>query len=180
MVTKYRKNVVGRFATKRRLNRYVLATIAFSAGTVIGVAAYPVGSRLDNLFSAPTVQPSPRMQQHTDEGSPFDLVMLGDSVTDHGRWSELLPYRVANRGIGRDTVAMAGSRASKLPEGPILIMLGINDLRRGRTVPEIISDYEELLRQVSNKNVYIQSVLGPKELLVEDLNEELKKLAKTS
>ena len=29
---------------------------------------------------------------------PVDLVVLGDSLTDRGRWNELLDVKVANRG----------------------------------------------------------------------------------
>ena len=47
------------------------------------------------------------------------------------RKAEFLPeFTLANRGIGRDAVAMATARLDRLPRGPVFVMLGINDLQQ--------------------------------------------------
>src|SRR5919199_5722857 len=44
-----------------------------------------------------------------------DIVMLGDSLTEEGNWTEVLPgWRVINRGIGGDTSAGVLKRLSEV------------------------------------------------------------------
>lgn len=120
---------------------------------------------------------SPRVAETSRSDRSFDLVLLGDSLTDHGRWSELLTLTVANRGITGDTVAMTADRAGDLPAGPIFLMVGINDLLAGRNVAQVVADYARLLDILNGRRVTIQSVVGPDGLPLPKLNDALLMLA---
>lgn len=107
---------------------------------------------------------------------PADLVLLGDSLTERGRWNERLTVNVANRGIGRDTVVMVANRADMVPSGPIYLMIGVNDLIEGFPLEEIVADYRLLLSKLEGREVVVQSVLGPSSLPVTELNARLREL----
>jgi lysophospholipase L1-like esterase len=60
--------------------------------------------------------------------------MLGDSLTELGRWSELLGLSVLNRGIGGDTSATLLRRLPEvLKRRPkvAFLLIGFNDVRTG-------------------------------------------------
>ena len=95
-----------------------------------------------------------------------DIVMVGDSITAMGAWSDVLPRdRVANRGVGRDTSLDIQARLDTIlsvtPDTAFL-MFGINDLTLiGRTPQEVLVTYEQIivaLRQ-NGIRVVIQSTL---------------------
>lgn len=77
------------------------------------------------------------------------VVMLGDSLTDFGEWQELLGRcDVLNRGIGADTLSRAGARIDTvvaLQPRAVVVMLGINDLLRGRSVEQTLGDHAALI-----------------------------------
>ena len=154
----------------------VVAMGVLGAAFGAGVLARPhVAAVVRSVVPAP-VTVSPRATQHDPSGA-FDLVMLGDSLSDHGRWAELGDWRVANRGLGGDTVAMAAARVGTLPEGPVALMVGINDLGRSRSVDAVAADYDALLDRLGDRPVIVQSVLGPASLPVTELNGRLRALA---
>lgn len=148
--------------------------ILIAASFCIGVLARP--ALKDTLLPREAAIVSPRVSQFEGLNGPVDLVLLGDSLTDHGRWSELLEIKVANRGIGRDTVPMISERLSAMPAAPVFIMAGINDLIEGRAISEITADYSEILEKLQDRRVVVQSVLGPDDLAVSELNHELEQL----
>lgn len=97
-----------------------------------------------------------------------NIVMLGNSLTERGFWSEYFQgRRVLNRGIGGDCVAGMINRVGPIVEGQpraIFIMGGANDLLFSKTSNEkLLSQYERLLdiiaRQSPRTKVYIQSLL---------------------
>lgn len=96
-----------------------------------GIAVRPF---LADLRSNPAPEINIRASQQADLPlSDFDIVMLGDSLTDHGRWTELLPCcTVANRGIGRDTILMLSNRLDAVPNGVIYLMIGAKTYCRAR------------------------------------------------
>lgn len=152
----------------------------FVISAIIVAFTFGVISRpaLSGFINGPEPIFSPRVVQFQDMNDQlFDIVLVGDSLTDHGRWSELLPLRVANRGIGRDTVRMVTARADLIPAGPTYIMIGVNDLVRGRAIDEVVEDYTELLNALGERAVVIQAVLGPETVPVEALNQQLAVLA---
>lgn len=157
----------------RLLFQSFVIVIVFS----LGVVARPI---LGDLKPEKDVEPSPRVSQFSGAQN-FDLILFGDSLTDHGRWSEMLDCDVANRGIGRDTVVAAKLRAEFVPDdAPIFVMLGINDLIAGRPLDAIVSDYDDLLGKWRGRNVVVVSVVGPSELPVNELNASLQELAKNN
>jgi len=133
--------------------------------------------RLLEKLPPPEIVISPRTKQFASQNR-FDLILFGDSLTDHGRWSELLDCKIANRGIGRETVKSAKLRSDVIPEdAPIFVMLGINDLLQGRDVQEIIKDYDDILVAWHGRKVIVTSVVGRADLEIEKFNDALKTLA---
>lgn len=63
---------------------------------------------------------------------PGDIVFVGDSITDNGRWHELFPHLpVKNRGINGDTVAGVLQRLGDILAGQpaaVFLLIGTNDL----------------------------------------------------
>lgn len=95
-----------------------------------------------------------------------DIVFLGNSLTDHGEWSELfgLPY-IKNRGIAGEGVAGVKNRLPAILEAQprlVVLMIGINDLLFHDT-DFVLDQYQELLQVYSSKTratpLIIQSIL---------------------
>lgn len=96
-----------------------------------------------------------------------DIIFLGDSITQRCEWSELLPdYNVKNRGIDSDTTTGVLKRIDEIinmnPQ-KIFLLIGINDIGKGKTTDEISTNYNEILSEIKTKipdtEVYAQSVL---------------------
>ena len=118
----------------------------------------------------------------------IEIMMLGDSITDEGEWSELWGKVVQNRGISGDTTSGVLDRLYTLNPNTkrVFIMIGVNDIMRGKSVDEIFSNYLKIIQFFKEKNIkiHIQSTLyigetrkadfNPK---VEELNKRLEKYA---
>jgi lysophospholipase L1-like esterase len=99
--------------------------------------------------------------------APDDVVFLGDSITEGGPWDELFPgVRTRNRGIGGDTtdgVLRRLEQVTRAQPTKVFLLIGTNDLYRGRSEDEIVSSIEEILDRVKQESpdteVYLQSVL---------------------
>ena len=120
----------------------------------------------------------------------YTTTMLGDSITDEGQWDELLdnPY-VQNRGISGDTTDGVLERLDSINKSikQVFIMIGVNDIMRGREVDEVYSNYLKIIKHFQDRNikVYIQATLFIGErraenfnIKVEDLDNRLEKYAK--
>jgi lysophospholipase L1-like esterase len=106
------------------------------AMAVAGAAMAPPGGQ---SASARTAQ-SRKMSYHDVRRGLFALskfetapiVMLGDSLTEAGPWSELTGCRLlANRGIGGDTTARVLGRLDevlRLKPHAVFLMIGVNDI----------------------------------------------------
>ncbi len=97
----------------------------------------------------------------------INFVMLGDSLTNFVNWNELLGrLDVANRGLTYQTSAgileLAESVISLEPK-LCFIMIGINDLRQGRSVEEVFENQRRLVTALRQGGVepVLQSVLFP-------------------
>jgi lysophospholipase L1-like esterase len=116
-------------------------------------------------------------------------MMLGDSITDEGQWDELLDNtKVQNRGISGDTTDGVLDRLNSISKGikQVFIMIGVNDIMRGKEVDEVYTNYLKIIQTFKDKNikVYIQSTLyigesrkanfNPK---IEELDKKLEKYA---
>jgi lysophospholipase L1-like esterase len=97
------------------------------------------------------------------ETSDADIIMLGDSLIEVGHWTELLPGKVANRGIGGDTSKGVLNRLEQVLKphpSVVCLLIGTNDLLLGRAVEEItqtISSTVDWL-QVHGASVVLTSV----------------------
>ena len=95
----------------------------------------------------------------------YDLVFVGDSITQGGDWYELFPHqRVANRGIPGDTAFGIAHRIDSILStnaSKAFVMLGINDLLRSSSVDEILDHYFEIVAALvdGGMDVFIQSTL---------------------
>ncbi len=113
----------------------------------------------------------------------YETMMLGDSITDEGQWDELLNNtKVQNRGISGDTTDGVIDRLSSVSKGikQVFIMIGVNDIMRGREVDEIFGNYLKIIQTFKDKNikVYIQSTLYIGESRKENFNSKVEELDK--
>lgn len=94
-----------------------------------------------------------------------DIVMLGDSLTDHAEWHELLSgVSVANRGVAGETTSDVLQRINSVTQvkpKKIFIMLGNNDFNRGLSAGQVFKNYQLIVQQLqlSAEDIYIQSTL---------------------
>ena len=123
------------------------------------------------------------------QNEKYKTIMLGDSITDEGQWDELLNNEaIQNRGISGDTTDGVLDRLNPMSKNieKVFIMIGVNDIMRGKSVDELYSNYLKIIKFFKEKNIkiHIQSTLyigetrkadfNPK---VEELNKRLEKYA---
>ena len=121
---------------------------------------------------------------------PDDIIFLGDSITEEGRWDEIYPdLPIKNRGIAADTTEGVLSRLESIVAGKpakIFLMIGTNDLvwHAVRKDAEILATYEEILEQIKTQapatQVIVQSILPRTKVFnrhIQRLNEGIKSLA---
>ena len=123
------------------------------------------------------------------QNDKYKVVMLGDSITDEGEWAELLDSSlIQNRGISGDTTDGVLERLDSINKSikKVFIMIGVNDIMRGKEVDEVYSNYLKIIKFFQDRNikVYIQSTLFIGErraenfnIQVEDLDKRLEKYA---
>ncbi len=122
----------------------------------------------------------------------YDIVMIGDSLTDRADWQDFFPeLKIANRGISGDMSEGLLKRANSIystSASKAFVMIGINDLNRGKSVDEVFNNYETLVQGLLENRiqVVIQSTLyaGKRKTylnkFVQALNFQLKNLANTN
>lgn len=96
-----------------------------------------------------------------------DVVFLGNSITNGSEWSELFgDLHVKNRGISGDTTDGVYDRLEQIVAGrpkKIFLMIGINDVSRGRTTDEIVAGIRAIAGRITAESpatrLYLQSVL---------------------
>lgn len=112
------------------------------------------------------------------------VVMLGDSITQWGEWSELIGPQVANRGIGGDTSSGLLKRLDRsVPPSAttVVIMIGLNDLKAPDwTAARSVRNVRAILQRLKGRRVILQSVLPTSSPRlngqIDALNRELKPL----
>ena len=122
------------------------------------------------------------------------IVLLGDSLTEIGPWTELLPgKRIRNRGISGDTTSGLIHRLEEISDAQpeqIFLLIGINDLKARVPPDEIAANYARILDQLQagcpSATIYPQSLLPTHNDLfganyedVENLNDVIAELAET-
>lgn len=125
------------------------------------------------------------------------VVFLGNSITEAGKWAEILPGEpVLNRGIsGDNTFGVLARLPEILADRPkkIFLLIGVNDLKREVPVPVIVENYKRMVAMVRQQSprtrLYLQSVLPVNDSMliepfrkvtnsnVKRLNEALQELA---
>lgn len=98
--------------------------------------------------------------------SKSDIIFLGNSITNGGEWAELLRNPHAkNRGISGDTTQGVLDRLSTITKGKpskIFLLIGTNDLSRGKSVDEVAKNVEKIVVRVKRESpatkLYVQSV----------------------
>lgn len=122
-------------------------------------------------------------------GHDYDVVFIGDSITDQAEWEDLFPsLKIANRGIGGDRTDGILKRLDSIlstSADRAFIMVGINDFGKKRGLDEVFNDYKTIVHTLSNHGmkVYIQSTILSGERLkklnkkISALNERLQQLS---
>lgn len=98
--------------------------------------------------------------------SKSDIIFLGNSITNGGEWAELLRNPHAkNRGISGDTTQGVLDRLSTITKGKpskIFLLIGTNDLSRGKSVDEVAKNVAKIVERVKRESpatkLYVQSV----------------------
>lgn len=86
--------------------------------------------------------------------SPGQVVLLGDSITEQGKWADLFPeLRTANRGIGGESTADVLERlhCGIVEPTAVSLLIGTNDLhgpRLQRPVAGIAARADEIVRRL--------------------------------
>lgn len=100
--------------------------------------------------------------------SKKEIVFLGNSITEQGRWSELFfgNKHIVNRGIGGDRTDGILFRLEEVISSKpkkIFLMIGINDLRYGRSAKYIVDKNHQIIQRIKkespNTKIYLQSLL---------------------
>lgn len=123
------------------------------------------------------------------------IVFLGDSITALEDWNRLFEVSdIKNAGVSGNTtddVLLRLSEAIASKPQKLFLMIGINDLVRGKDVDYVLANYKTILDRIKSESpstiVYVQSVLpinnslskigtvDPQKIL--ELNKQLKHLA---
>jgi len=120
----------------------------------------------------------------------YKIAMLGDSITDWGEWNELFERNdIINRGISGDSTDGILKRLDGINSSvsKVFIMIGINDIGKGKSVDYVFNNYKKIVTMLKQKNIQpiIQSTLfvnpvkihNRKNSDIEELNNKLKKYA---
>lgn len=112
--------------------------------------------------------------------SSAKIMMLGDSITDEGEWSELWQEVVQNRGISGDTTSGVLDRLNTVSSNikEVYIMIGVNDIMRGTKFEVVFDNYKKIVEffQKLGIKINIQSTLYIGESRKKDFNIEVEKL----
>lgn len=96
-----------------------------------------------------------------------EIIFLGNSITEGGNWKELFPkVNAINRGISGDVTDGILNRLDEVISSQpqkIFLLIGTNDLARGKSVPFVTDNYRKIIETIQNNTpktiLYIQSVL---------------------
>ncbi len=113
----------------------------------------------------------------------YEIMMLGDSITDQGLWNELLQSNtIQNRGISGDNTAGVLDRLNSMNKNikKAFIMIGVNDIMRGKEVDEVYSNYMKIIDffQKRGVKIHIQSTLYTGETKAQNFNHKVEELNK--
>ena len=122
-------------------------------------------------------------------GHQYDIVFIGDSITDAAEWEDLFPsLKIANRGISGDRTDGVLERLDSIYSTnarKAFIMIGINDFASGARVNDVFENYKRIINGLvaHGMQTYVQSTIlaGNKHLELNNkimaLNEQLMRMA---
>jgi len=122
-------------------------------------------------------------------GHEYDVVFIGDSITDGAEWKELFPsLKIANRGIDGDRTDGILNRMDSIYSTnarKAFIMIGLNDFSNGAKVSNVAENYNSIISKLvaHGMHVYAQSTIlagkqkAKQNTKIKALNEQLKKIA---
>lgn len=127
------------------------ATVAcLLLGSVMGFGGRMFIDRLRRTNSNDTH--AAKTSVHSVLDGPSDAVMLGDSLTHWGEWSELFPGKsISNRGIAGDEISHVFSRLDsvyQLRPKIIFLMMGTNDLYQAADVAKVFTQYIQVVENI--------------------------------
>lgn len=101
------------------------------------------------------------------KNSSSDIIFLGNSITAHAQWAELLKNpHVKNRGISGDITFGVLQRLKEVTEGTpakVFLLIGINDISRNIPDELIINNIDEIVSRIKSASpktkVYLQTIL---------------------
>lgn len=139
---------------------------------VLALALIGIGARWLWRRAAPDTWATSHLESTRDMHEKLELpansiVLLGDSLTEYGAWSELLArHDVYNRGIAGDTAPGVRARLASIVRAQpkvVLLLVGINDLSAGRSADQVIADIEQIVQALREgtprTRVIVESVL---------------------
>lgn len=161
-----KKRYVNRKVYMKLILLGILLLLTFFYGIVIGTAKifpyeyvkYGIFMLIENNYS------NEQSSNYRNQKSQFDILshkpakimMLGDSIIESGHWNELLQRSdIINRGLSGDTTIGIIHRLDNINPGieKTLIMIGINDISRGKEADEIFTSYRQMLSILKKKNI---------------------------
>lgn len=134
----------------------------------LGLMAYTNGLQAQQTTSKRSPHYEWRMKQFTaDTVVAGKIVFLGDSLTEGGEWSELLPNaETINRGISGDTTEGVLARLDEVIRhrpSQVFLLIGTNDLAHGIGADIICTNIflivHRLLQALPETKIYLQSIL---------------------
>lgn len=157
--------------TTRKITKNIKAEIATGIILIVAVAM-GVLIWLENKstqFDKTELQSAPLSVSHgnAELKAPYNVVFLGDSITAYQNWNKMFGVSyITNAGIPGNTtddiMARLSSTISSRPR-KVFLMMGINDLLRGKDVDYVAINYEKILNQIQLQSpdamIYVQSVL---------------------
>jgi len=184
---------------KKRLALAAVVAGAFLLGAVAGKSHYLSYDYLTSLMGPKPEKKSifssfyihqQSLYEALAANSTYKMAMLGDSITDWGEWNELFERNdIINRGISGDSTDGVLKRLDGINNSvtKVFIMIGINDLGKGKSVGYVFDNYKKIVTLLQQKNMQpiIQSVLFVDPIKIhnrqnsdiEQLNSRLKKYA---
>lgn len=109
------------------------------------------------------------------------IVFLGNSITQVGKWQELIPNKkIINKGISGDVTTGVLARIEDCllakPE-KIFVMIGINDLKIGKAIDTITANQikiiEKIRRLSPRTKIYMESTLPVNESMLANIYKRL-------
>lgn len=96
-----------------------------------------------------------------------EIIFLGNSITDGGKWKELFPkINAVNRGISGDVTDGILARIEEVTTSQpkkLFLLIGTNDLARGKSADYVAKNSQKIVeaiqKQSPNTIIYVQSVL---------------------